>query len=147
MSPQQIAKRIRGPYLRKRTFTSPEQIENLLDAIEEDGVLHAGTADIWMPNTLLEPLLQQYGVKPQGLTFRVRYDLFCAAMDFRNDRLGRKQFEEKASSMQEAVTFSSEESSAFAAWRRMQVSLARGQYPKDPELALSWSSEQGTLGA
>jgi len=44
------------------------------------------------------------------------------------------------------VTFSMEEHEAFKAWRGLQITLAREQYPKNKDLELSWSDDSKASG-
>ena len=127
-------------------FTDPDQIESLLDAIEADPQLSVGTGDIWMPNELVEPILKKWQLEPRGVTLRVGYDLFIAALQYRTDRMGRKPFEALARKSRDAVTFSMEEHEAFKAWRGLQITLAREQYPKNKDLELSWSDDSKASG-
>jgi hypothetical protein len=119
-------------------FTSADQIDSLFDAIEEDPQFSIGTGDVWIPNELVKPILNQWKLEPRGVTFRIGYNLFIAAMEFRTDRIDRKRFGEIVRELQQAVSFSTEEHEAFKAWRDMQVNLARQQYPKNKDLELSY---------
>ncbi|MBN2132588.1 MAG: hypothetical protein JW741_24010 [Sedimentisphaerales bacterium] len=132
-------------------FTSPDQIEKLFHAIEEDPELSVGTGDVWIPNELVEPILSQHELPPRGVTFRIGCAFFIAAMQFRTGRIGQTSFEKLARQSREAVTFSADEHEAFKAWRGMQVELARQQYPKRKDLELTWkddsSAPEGKGGA
>lgn len=132
------------PNPKEPAFTTPEQIERLFTEIEEDARFSVGTADVWIPNELLGCIPDKQRAHPRGVTFRVSYDLFIAALQFRTDRLDRKPFEQGVRDQGEAATFSAEEDEAFRAWRRMQVEQARELYPKSDALKLEYKKDAGT---
>ena len=127
-------------------FTSSNQIESLFDAIEKEPQLSVGTGDVWIPNELVEIILSKCQLEPRGVTFRIGYNLFIAAMEFRTDRIDRERFDGLANELQNTLTFSMEEHTAFKAWREMQVDLARQEYPKNKDLELGWRGSSETSG-
>ncbi len=134
------------PSLDEPRFTDRDQIEHLFDALEADLQLSVGTGDIWIPNELVEPILNQRRLEPRGVTLRIGYDLFVAAMQYRTDRIDREQFETMARASRDAVTFLMAEHEAFKAWRGMQITLAKQQYPKNGKLALTYSKDSKASG-
>jgi hypothetical protein len=126
------------PLSRKSLFVSPKQIENLFNAIEKSNRLNVGTADVWIPNALIKPLLHKCKLKPRGITFRVRYRFFLSALEFRTGKLDLKRFMKLSRKTPNAVTFSFKEHIAFTTWREKQIDLARKQYPKSAKLVLQW---------
>jgi hypothetical protein len=123
-------------------FTDADQIERFFDAIEADPRLSVGTGDIWLPNELVEPVLNKLKLEPRGVTLRIGYELFVSALEYRTGRIEREQFETAASAASDTVTFSKEEHDAFKAWRAMQVDLARRQYPKSSLLVLPYEDKE-----
>lgn len=135
------------PSLDELLFRTSEQIESLFDLIEQDQRLYVGTADVWIPNAVLEHVSRGEHAEPErGLTFRVGYRFFIAAMNFRLDRLAQGEFEHLAGELRDTATFDLEENAAFSRWRQDQVELARRAYPKNGDLALTWTEGPGSSG-
>jgi hypothetical protein len=119
-------------------FTSPEQIEALFAAIEEGERFFVGSADLWVPSKHMKPILEQD--RPRGLTFRMGYELFLHSLDYRRDRITRRDYEAMCGELHREITPSPSESTAFASWRRRQVNMAKERYPKSRELALQFQT-------
>ena len=130
----------------KARFKSGDQIEGLFDAIEMDGELSVGTADIWLPNGLLERAVEPKKKLGRGLTVRIGLPLFKAALLFRTDSVDRSGFAEAAEGLARSVRFSKKENKAFAQWRQMQVKRAKDDYPKDREMELHWNDRSNGPG-
>lgn len=97
-------------------FTAAEQIEDLYIRIEKEGRFEIELAELWLPAA---PLARGEPIRP-GDVYRLEQSLFYRALAFRSGRLGWDRFAELEADIRRGISFSPEETHAFAAWRELQ---------------------------
>ena len=122
---------------RGRRFLSREDVEDLFRRIEDDAGLLVDTNDIWLPNSLFK------GHPPSpGDVYRVKNDLFAAAVQIRESGQDRGRLTEVCLRLGDPLVFSPEETATFADWHGETMGHLRDQYPKSSEAALSWEDDE-----
>ncbi|MHB9024743.1 MAG: hypothetical protein ACYC7E_11310 [Armatimonadota bacterium] len=125
------------------TFTSLDDLDQLIQAIEAHDVLTVGTADIWLPNEILLNLSNHDTRAARRQVYRLGEKLFSYAYLFRMDRLSQHEFYQWCRELRSLIIFSEQETETFRAWMDRQIILARERYPKNEEFALQWSEIDG----
>jgi len=126
-----------------RKFRNAGSIAKLFTTIEDTEGLFVDTNGIWLPRFLLGPSRRRI----VGDVYRVVEGLFREAYRYASDRLSQKSFEQLCQEQERgSVYFSEGETAAFSEWAGAQVSLAKEQYPKDPELELTYRGATGERG-
>ena len=135
---------VHRPDLETARFTSPEQIDQLFDAIEEIEGLVVETAHIWLPNFLFEdggkwdlpPSGEDSGAM-RGAVWRLSFRLFQKALLFQREAISAARFSEQCRELMKSpivpVTHSPDETVAFHAWSGVQIDMARRNYVQQRE--------------
>jgi hypothetical protein len=108
-------------------FDTPEKLDHLFEAMEQNDLLYVDVNDIWLPTELFF----RTKVKPKrGHVFRIGYDLFSAAY-----RLGAEERSDrdlldriKQMNIPEILSFSEKETVALSSWNDMQIEMIRKNY-------------------
>ena len=111
-------------------FDAPEKIETLYAAIEESPDLYVDTNDVWLPNSLF---ITAHDGKMgyEGQVFRIAFELFISAWQYRNGQLEKDMFRDIGGlSDAGAVRLSRVESEAFEKWRMGLIDETRERYYK-----------------
>lgn len=116
-------------------FNRPELIDRLFRLVEGAGGL-VNFEDIWLPARLFRAGTEM------GTVYRIEIGLFQTAFAFRDSRVSRETFEERARELHDQIRFSADETKAFRAWSAETIALAERREPKNPELRLRPKGEQ-----
>jgi len=151
---------IHRPDLKATRFTSPEQIDQLLNAIEDIEGLVVETAYIWLPNFLFEidgrwdplPSVEDSTAK-RGVVWRVSFRLFQKALQFQREVISAVRFSEQCRELMKSpvapVTHSPDETVVFRTWSAAQLDAARSNYEQQREDlsrgVLPWLDEYGSV--
>jgi hypothetical protein len=116
------------------SFTNPQQIERLFDAIEQTDGSMVEVNDVLVPAWLLLGREQT-----RGEVFRADFDFFRTAFAFRSGRLSNEEYLRQTERAHSPLVFSAEETLAFRTWERNIINEVKRDYPKNSELALRWN--------
>lgn len=137
-----VIHRPRGPSTR---FTSPDQIDQLFDAIEDIKGLVVETAHIWLPNFLFDEDEGTWDLSPsgedsggtRGAVWRLSLRLFREALLFQREVISGAVFASQCREHMESsvapVQHSPEETAVFRVWSTAQIDAARINYLQQQE--------------
>lgn len=111
-------------------FDDPEKIETLFAAIEESPELYVDTNDVWLPNSLF---ISAHDGKMgyEGQVFRIAFELFICAWQYRNGQLEKGMFLDIGGlSDTGSVRLSRVESKAFEEWHKGLIDETKERYYK-----------------
>lgn len=107
-------------------FDDYNKINTLFDTIEKEPGIYIDTNDIWLPNNLFTEIT---GEKVKGHIFRISFDLFVNAWQYRNDRITLSEFEKYCNKTNNKMINTSEkETQAFNDWWKELIEETRRQY-------------------
>jgi hypothetical protein len=112
-------------------FDHPQKINNLFDKIEADKRLYIDINDIWIPNTFFHS-----GKHARGSVYRILFDVFLAALSFRENTSSIEQFRKICSSYSKGAIYEDAETIAFTDWAKAQIGDAKINYQKNPKSQL-----------
>ncbi|WP_321403034.1 hypothetical protein [Maridesulfovibrio sp.] len=111
-------------------FESPEAIQGLIDYVEfEDSPYLVDTEDIWLPISCLENVGDVF----RGAIFRVGFDLFLTALQFRQSLSNIEAFTYMAKDFQQDVEFSRLETAALSEWSQNLIKEAKDAHRLEKE--------------
>jgi len=120
------------PIARHDYFETPEQIEELFQAVERYESLYIDSDNIWIPNKLFSK------TPARGEVYRVPFNVFVKLYSLCRDDAsldaGIARFDEK----EKLVVFSAVETAAFAQWTDGIIENVQAAYPKNEQLKLEW---------
>lgn len=117
-------------------FESPGQIEDLFQAVEQYESLYVDSDNLWIPNHLFDKTPER------GDIFRVSFSLFTRLyMLARNNAV--LDIEESLPGHEDNVSYSENETRAFAQWADGILKNVIATYPKNAELKLAWRAGHG----
>lgn len=111
-------------------FNTYGLIDGLFRMLEDDASLLINFEDIWLPDFLFHDKVSV------GDVYRVSNQLFTVAYQYRDGRHSQETFEDLCREFHGEIVFSEDETRAFKGWSAEQLSIARNQPPKNPELQL-----------
>ena len=124
-----------------RRFLSPESIEELFRAIEDEGGMAIDVDDVWLPMFLFTDIEQ---VPRNGEVYRIDSEAFVLANSFKENRISLARYLEMCWRLERPLSPSMEEREAFASWHRSLIDSAIRQYPKNSDYELEWQEEPQT---
>ncbi len=133
---------VQAPSFDEPQFTSPDQLEDLIVAVEARDALYVSIADIWLPNALFNSA----GHGERNAVFRLAVGLFSLAFEYRHARLSTRRFVVSVADLPNSIRYSPEETRAIGAWATRQMDLARERFPKNRERALRRGETEGDSG-